>query len=275
MTEINNIYVRGAIGYTILINKQLNVKIMMIADMHDINEKCGDMFISDWLKKQKNMKLLLEEVPLTDINLKELWADADHTKKLRELYLNNLDKIIGLDIRGELVQFSWELLKDMYFPEITLKEYLKYLEQFFNLTHPFFIENISKLYNPTILTNNKLEITKQFNYCLKKFQEYKDDNKEYMMKTVQEIYELDKKILEPINTLLNNMMEFYTMMHLINCMSNDVNRFIIHKGLYHTSNLVKWLRKIYGFEIVEDAGLTVYENVETVEHNGCITIPNV
>jgi hypothetical protein len=270
-----NTYVRGGIGYTILINKDMKVKIMLIADMHSINEQCGDIFISDWLKKQKNMKLLLEEVPPSDINLKELWSEADHTQKLRELYIKNLDKIIGLDIRGELVKFSWELLKDMYFPAITLKEYLKDLESFFNLSHPFFKTHISTVYNQRILNNKKLELTKQYNYCLKQFNKFKNNNLDKMNITIQEIYQNNKDILEPINYLLNCIMEFYTVMHIFNCVSNGVNRFIIHKGLYHTSKLIKWLREIYGFEIVEEIGLTLYENVDLVEHNGCIKIPNI
>lgn len=272
---MTNTYVRGGIGYSILINKDMKVKIMLIADMHSINEKCGDMFITDWLKKQKDMKLLLEEVPPSDINLKELWSEADHTQKLRELYLNNLDKIIGLDIRGELVKFSWELLKDMYFPPITLKEYLKDLESFFNLSHPFLKTNISNIYNQRILTNKKLEITQQYNYCLKEFEEYKNNNLDKMNMTVQEIYQTNKDKLEPINDLLNSCMEFYTVMQIINCAANKVNRFIIHKGLYHTSKLVKWLKEIYGFKIIEEGGLTVYEEVDKTYHNGCIKIPNL
>jgi hypothetical protein len=272
---MQNTYVRGGIGYSILINKDMKVKIMLIADMHMINDQCGDMFISDWLKKQCNMKLLLEEVPPSNINLKELWSEADHTQKLRELYLNNLDKIVGLDIRGELVKFSWELLKDMYFPPITLKEYLNDLESFFNLSHPFFKTNIPSIYNNTILTNKKLEITKQYNYCFEEFNKYKRNNLDKMNITIQELYQKNKDNLEPINELLNSIMEFYTMMQVINCAANNINRFIIHKGLYHTSKLVKWLKKIYGFELVDQKGVTLYEDVDKVEHNGCIKIPNL
>ena len=272
---MNNTYVRGGIGYSILINKDMGVKIMLIADMHSISEECGDMFITDWLKKQKDMKLLLEEVPVSDINLKELWTGADHTQKLRELYLDNLDKIIGLDIRGELLRFSWELLKDMYFPPITLREYLKDLESFFKFTHPFFIKHIPTIYDSRILLNKKLEVTKQYKYCLKQFEKYKSNNLDNMNITVQQLYQTNPLVLEPLNNLLNCIMEFYTMMHIINCVSNNVNRFIIHKGLYHTSKLVKWLKQVYGFEIVEESGLTLYENVDKVEHNGCIKIPNI
>ena len=77
------IKVIGAVGYTILDNDK--IKIMIIADMHDVREKCGDIFISDWIKQQKNFKLLLEEVPQTDTKLKELWGSSPHTTNLRKL----------------------------------------------------------------------------------------------------------------------------------------------------------------------------------------------
>ena len=66
----NKIKVIGAVGYTILDNNK--IKLMVIADMHDITEKCGDIFISDWIKQQKNFKLLLD----VKINLGVLSDDA-------------------------------------------------------------------------------------------------------------------------------------------------------------------------------------------------------
>lgn len=269
----NKTYVRGAIGYTILKSKQN--KIMVIADMHDIKEKCGDMFISDWLKRQENFKLLLEEVPPSDINLKELWGDAEHTRKLRELYLNNLDKIVGLDIRGELMKFSWELLKDMYFPPITLQEYLTYFEQFFNFEHEFFLKDISELYNKDILLDKEVRMSIQFETILKLFNNFKEKYSDLMEKTVQEIFQTKKGILEELNFMSNMIMEFYTIMQVYKLSYNGINRFIIHKGLFHTSNIVDWLTKLYQFELIETDGLTEFDKIDLIKHSGCLRIPDI
>lgn len=269
----NKTYVRGAIGYTILKSKKN--KIMVIADMHDIKEKCGDMFISDWLKRQENFKLLLEEVPPSDVNLKELWGDADHTRKLRELYLNNIEKIVGLDIRGELLKFSWELLKDMYFPPITLQDYLIYFEQFFNFEHEFFLKDIPEIYNKDILLDEDVRMSIQFQSCLNKYKKFKTKHYDLMEKSVQEIYETNKEILEEINFMSNMIMEFYTIMQVYKLSLTGVNRFIIHKGLFHTSNIVNWLRQLYEFDLIETNGLTEFDKIDLIKHSGCLKIPNM
>jgi hypothetical protein len=269
----NKIKVIGAVGYTILDNNK--IKLMVIADMHDITEKCGDIFISDWIKQQKNFKLLLEEVPQTDIKLKELWSSSPHTTKLRKLYLDNYDKIVGLDIRGELLKFSWELLKDMQFPEITLDEYLKYLKLFFQIKHPFFLTNIPEIYNKSILlTKESKKIRKHFEYCKSKFDIFVNElnNKNLLNQKVQDIYKTNKKVLEEINLLLNEIMEFYTCMQLYKqCLLNN-NKFIIHKGLFHTSNLLVWFTNLYGFKILDNSGLTEFDKINEF-HNGCLDLP--
>ena len=267
----NKLKVIGAVGYTILDNN--NIKIMIIADMHNVTEKCGDMFISDWIKQQKNFKLLLEEVPQTDIKLKELWGSSPHTTKLRQLYLDNYDKIVGLDIRGELLKFSWELLKEMEFPEISLDEYLESIRLFFQIKHPFFIKNIPEIYNESILLSKESEkIRSHFEYCKNKFDKFINNNKNLLKVNVQDIYKTDKKVLEHINLLLNEIMEFYTCMQLYKqCLLNN-NKFIIHKGLFHTSNLLVWFTSLYGFKIISNSGLTDFDKVDEY-HTGCLDLP--
>lgn len=269
----NKTYVRGAIGYTILKSKQN--KIMVIADMHDIKETCGDMFISDWLKRQENFKLLLEEVPPSDVNLKELWINADHTRKLRELYLNNIEKIVGLDIRGELLKFSWELLKDMYFPPITLQDYLIYFEQFFYFEHEFFLKDIPEIYNKDILLDKEVRMSIQFDSCFNKYKIFKIKYSNRMGRTVQQIFQTDKEILEELNFMSNMIMEFYTIMQVYKLSYNGVNRFIIHKGLFHSSNIVNWLKDLYQFDLIETNGLTEFDKIDLVKHTGCLKIPNI
>lgn len=260
----------GAIGYSIL-NKKA-IKIMMIADMHKLSEKCGDTFISDWLKQQSNIKLLLEEVPVTDTKLKSLWSDAPHTNKLRELYLNNLDKIIGLDIRGELVDFSWQLLEEMNFDKIQLSDYLKHLELFFSFKHPFFKHHLKNIYKEGIINKDSL-IGKHFNKLKGNYNSFKINNKEFLNVFVQDIYKSNKNILETIDLMLNSIMEFYTLMQIYNSALLGNKKIIIHKGLFHTSNLKVWLTDLYKFDLLDDNGLTDFDKVDSIKHNGCFNIP--
>ncbi len=260
----------GAIGYSILNKKQ--IKIMVIADMHKLSEKCGDIFISEWLKRQHAIKLLLEEVPVTDTKLKELWSDAPHTKKLRELYLNNLDKIVGLDIRGELLDFSWELLEEMKFENIKLVDYLKYLELFFSFRHPFLKQNLPNIYKKDIINNETL-IGQHFDKLQKQYYDFKIKNKEYLNKFVQDIYNSNKDILEQINLILNSIMEFYTIMQIYNCALLGNKKIIIHKGLFHTSNLKAWLTDLYKFDLLDDNGLTEFDKIDKIKHTGCLKMP--
>jgi hypothetical protein len=266
-------YVRGVIGYTIL--KSKNIKVMVIADMHDIKDDCGDILISEWLKSQKNFKLLLEEVPPSDIKLKELWGDAEHVIQLRKLYLDNIDKIVGLDIRGELLKFSWELLKDMHFPLITLEKYLIYLEKFFNFKHKLFLKEIPEIYNKHILLDKTNKISIHYARILKIYKSFKQMYSNMMKKTVQEIYQENSYILKGLNFILNMIMEFYTIMQIYKLSLGKVNKFIIHKGLYHTSNIVKFLKELYNFDLIETDGLTDFDKVNFIEHNGCLKIPNI
>lgn len=285
----NKTHIRGAIGYSILENK--NKKIMVISDMHYIKDKCGKMFISDWLKKQKNFKLLLEEVPPTNVKLKELWDDKDnitHTKKLRNLYIDNIDKIVGLDTRGELLPFSWELLtdlkdfkdlKDLNFPQITLEEYLININNFFKFKHEFFLKDIPEIYKNDILTDKNIKISIQFDFCFNKYNEIKTTYSYLMNNYIQDIFKNknknEKNVLEEINILLNIIMEFYTIMQVYKLSLFGVNRFIIHAGLFHTSNIVKWLRHLYNFELIDTDGLTDFDKVNLTKHTGCLNIPNI
>jgi hypothetical protein len=273
-TNNTNHKIIGALGYTILNKNQ--IKVMIISDMHDVNEKCGDTYISDWLKKQQNIKLLLEEIPIYqnfDSNFKELFPSAPHTKKLRELYEKNYDKIVGIDIRGELIPFSWELLDGINPNEqLTLQEYLENLNRFFQLSHPFFIDKIYKIYKHSIINDPKSNIGIHFNICKTKFEKYKRENEEQMEILLQDIFNSDKQLLQEINQILCDCMELYTIMELYNQGLNGTRRFIIHAGLFHTSNIIKLFAEIYKFKIIDNNGLTNFDNIDKISHNGCNNI---
>jgi hypothetical protein len=269
----------GALGYTIL--KKNNIKIMLISDMHNVNEKCGDTYISDWLKRQQNIKLLLEEIPISQnkdydfsANFKELWPNASHTKKLRELYEKNSNKIVGLDIRGELIPFSWELLKDNHFESITLKDYLNDLNRFFKLSHPFFIEKLNKIYKQSIIKDPRSNIRVHFNLCRNKYNKYKRENEDIMNRNIEYIFNNNKEKLEEINQILCDCMELYTIMEIYNQGLKGTRRFIIHAGLFHTSNIKNLFTDIYKFKIIDNNGLTNFEDIENNNHNGCNMINN-
>jgi hypothetical protein len=264
----------GALGYTIL--KKNQIKIMIISDMHNVNEKCGDTYISDWLKKQQNIKLLLEEIPISekiDSKFKELFPSAPHTKKLRELYENNFDKIVGLDIRGELIPFSWELLDEINPNEqLTLEEYLSELNIFFKLSHPFFIKKINKIYKQSIIIDKRSNIGTHFKMCKNKFNKFNKDYKDFLQTNIRNIFDKNKELLQEINQILCDCMELYICMELYNQGLKGTRRFIIHAGLSHTSNLKKLLTDIYKFKILDNGGLTNFDDIESVSHNGCNTI---
>ena len=55
------------------------------------------------------------------------------------------------------------------------------------------------------------------------------------------------------------------------CLLNN-NKFIIHKGLFHTSNLLVWFTNLYGFNIIDNSGLTEFDKIDE-KHNGCSDLP--
>jgi hypothetical protein len=260
----NKTYVRGVIGYSILKSKQ--IKLILIADMHEINNNCGDENISDWLQRQKDFKILIEEVPENNYNIVELYSNSIHTKKLRELYLNNLNNIVGLDIRGELLDFSWELLDKMNFPEILFSDYLKNLDDFFSFKHKYFIKTVPKIYNENILKDNNSKLGQHFNICLDTYNNLKKNN---LNITVQDMYKNNKNILENINLLINQIMEFYTIIEIYSLALKKHKNFIVYMGLFHTSNIIKLLIQLYNFELINSNGLTDFDKVNTIDHNGC------
>ena len=155
MSKINdNINISGSIGYTVLTNNK-DKDILILADNHSQLPYCKNgKFVSDWMKSKNNSKILLEEVPRIGNNLKELWPDAPHTQKLKNLFLENSIEIDGVDVRPFLIPFSWELVEEVN--DIKLKEYLDLLDKFFMLEHPYFIKKLNKVYTKEYLDNSKL-----------------------------------------------------------------------------------------------------------------------
>lgn len=140
---MTNLNLYGTIGYTILQNSKQ--KIMIFADKHDKLPYCTNKTdIADWFKeKMHSSKILLEEVPRDSVNLEELWTDSEHTQDLKKLFLDNPEKINGLDIRPLLIPWSWELAngnESEY--KISMGKYLKKLNLFFCLKNAYLVNKM-------------------------------------------------------------------------------------------------------------------------------------
>ena len=68
-------------------------------------------------------------------------------------------------------------------------------------------------------------------------------------------------------------MEFYTMMQIYKSVSEGSEKIIIHEGLFHTSNLLEWMKDNYLFTVIDSSGLTQFDEIDTIKHNGCYNLP--
>ena len=248
----------GLIGYTYLRNDNNNPKfILVLSDNHSKLSYCNNYkIISEWLKEKIDYNnILLEEIPRNNVILKELFTDAYHTQKLKELFLNNPKLIHGIDIRTLLINFSWELLELTNMPDITLKLYLEKIDNFFNFNY-----------------DQNSEYYIQFKIIQNIYLDYKNKYIIYYNEQLLDIFNNNKIILEELNIILDNIMEFYIIINIFKNKSDNKN-IIIHTGLLHADKIVFWLTSTYLYTIVEEKGIT---NIETVESmpikNGCIEL---
>lgn len=275
MTEIS-----GAVGYTLLKHPDINESVLLFSDIHADVTYCNDpnsKEIHTLLDEctEKGVTVFLEEALREQgISLESLW-NAPHTEALRELNLTNY-KIIPVDIRSLLIPFSWELCKENT-PncEMTLREYLGNLDEFFNFQPS---ECIIKYILPAIkqslgYARTRKMLIVQF-YLLKKiFTKYIHSKKQYWDYTIGQLLREDKTdILEKINMILSMIMEWYIILLVNNCQSN----MIIHIGLAHSSNVLEILNSIYQYKIIKQAGInkmTDLKDVTTAQVSACVRGP--
>jgi hypothetical protein len=263
--------INGLIGYTYM--TKLDIKIILFADMHSIETECSNIYISDWIKKKidSNWKFLLEEVPRTpETKLKELFPLAIHTNKLKELYLKDPIKIIGIDIRGELVNYALELIDEIK-PNETLREYLSLLDIFFNLKHKTFIQNLKYYYKKENLTENNIAI--HFNFIYSSYEKFILKYKSLYDENISNIVHSNPSFIEELDIICSNIMEWYTIMKIFEEINLGYKKFIIHCGLYHSSNIKKFLLEYYNFTQIDDQGVTEYKHIDLKKHTGCLNIP--
>lgn len=252
----------GTIGYVLLSSPNEDRYVLILSDSHSQLPYCGNYIeISDWFKQninKLNVKLLLEEVPRTkDINLIDIFPNAEHTANLKKLYLDNPSLIHAIDIRNYLIPYSWET-KMLVSSNETLKEYLLLIEDFFNFKNV----DINKYldYNLNEQINSVKELKNNFDLIINKYNELKKINEKYMNQPIKNI---ENNILENINDINDMIMEFLVISKIYKLNNKNI---IIHTGLMHANAIVNLLLKYYSYEL---------RYKSNINYNGdCITIPN-
>jgi len=284
---MNNIFINGSIGYIYLKNSKNNNEILLLSDNHSSENYCRNQnknenkFISEWLETKKS-KILLEEVPRIQGNvLLELWS-SKHIKKLKDLYLkNNRKNIEGIDIRSQLVPFSLDIFKlekkdldkndDEYInllkKNITVKEYFKLLDLFFNYEHKYFIEKLEKTYLNLSLSLSLSLRVQENNELNQHFQILKENFNNLILKITNIFNSIDE-----INFLIDSIMEWYIIAKIDYHSKYNINKFIIHAGLNHTTNINNLLKKFYKYYDVKSDGETNIHKIKD-DNNNCLKLP--
>jgi len=258
-------HIYGTIGYTILKNN--NNKVIIFSDMHDTLKYCSKYItIGKWLKKKsKDSIILLEEVDRTKVKLKQLWPDAPHTQELKNLYLDNKDVIVPVDIRPQLIPFSWETLEcfksdDEKACNMLLKEWLSDLISFFELKNIYINDKLGDIYDK--------ETLEHFGLIQSNFKEFMYSNFNFLDKKIGFIALNKPDFIDKINAILSDAMEWFSCALIKK--NNNNKMVIIHAGLAHTTKINKWLSTIYGYENIKNYGLVdITESEERPEH-GCV-----
>jgi hypothetical protein len=266
MFKTNDININGSIGYTLLENGKN--KVLILSDMHSELPYCekNGIFVSDWMKSKTKSKILLEEVPRTDSTLKELWPSSPHTQKLKELYLGNSIVINGVDVRPFLIPYSWELMNEpnIKIPIYNLRKYMEFIDNFFQIKHDYMKKELKNVYTKKYLYKSKLG--DHFSEMKKNVLEYIRSNKNLLNTPISKI---DKNILEKINIIISNIMEWYIIAKIY---EQDNNNFVVHAGLLHTSNLNSLLIKKYNYKLINFDGIIDIEDGDK-KSNGCLKLP--
>ncbi len=268
-------YISGSVGYTLLKHKYNNKYVLILADVHDGVSYCSqdsemiDIFLGKSVNKND---ILLEEVFREKLNLKELWPSAHHTRKLKELNINN-NKIKPVDLRPMLLPFSWELSElSTDISDMPLIKYIEGIENLLNLKE-------SKLFTTYILPEMRklkdkedfrVSLVTHFNEIKDIFNEYKTKYNKYLFEKVIVIYKTNQHILELINNMLSMIMEWFVVL----CIHNSTNNTIVHMGLAHSERLIELLEEVYQFEIVSAEGINKMIDIIDDYPKSCIYIPS-
>lgn len=270
---MSNIY--GTVGYAFLKSNHFKNYILVLADVHSKLPYCDNKInISEWFYKNKtNSNILLEEVPRNSIILKELWPESEHTQELKHFFINNPDIVHAIDIRPLLIPFSWELNLINNNNNINLVEYIKLINDFFNVDSEIIKNNIINVYNKEYLNNSPLG--NHFNDINIKYKNFINKNNAYLNLSINEIYNKKKHILEELNYLLDSIMEWFAIAKMFNF--NNKKNMIIHTGLFHSNQIIIALIKYYFYSIESIDGINTISQIienDNIEFN-CINLPKI
>ena len=266
---MTNIY--GSVGYTLLRNKYNTI--LIFADVHSKLSYCENKIdISDWFRDNMNFtNVLLEEVPRDGVELNELWTESEHTQKLKNLFLQNSKLIHAIDIRPYLIPFSWEMC-ELKNDNIIFRDYLNKISIFFKLEDDYFKNNLSLVYNEKYLMNN-IHLGKHFLELHILFNLYKEKHMNHMGKNICDLVKENKSILEEFNSILDSIMEWFTIAKMFQLKFNKKN-VIIHTGLYHSDNIRNKLMELYDYKIIDINGINTIKDIENYKnYSGCVSVP--
>jgi hypothetical protein len=207
----SNIY--GTIGFTLLTNNE-NHQVLIFADSHNVLDACpNNISIDKWLEKKMSSSLvLLEEVDRNGVELGELFTSSPHTQKLKQLFINNQNDIIPVDIRPEYIPYSWPIVRnDISLHNETLGNYIR-------KTHDFFLLNDKYMRNK--LPEYEINIIKDIHLCehfyiiQKKFYVFTKKYKNLVHSKIIDIIKQDTKCLEEFDEILDSVMEWYILYNI-------------------------------------------------------------
>jgi hypothetical protein len=273
-------YLSGATGYTIL--SKNNKDILLLADIHDGVNYCSrnqpHVKIRDFLKNKKNnFQILLEEsINDPDLNLTDLWPNAEHTRQLKILKENDKN-IIPTDIRPYLIPFSWQLAEssenseytsaNQKYKELLINKYLFYFSEFFKHRGKTFERFILPYYE--FIEKDDMRILINIFETIKNL--FIKLSKKYENLTLNQILKKDEDYMHSIDNINSLIMEYYILLLIF---SNKKDS-IIHTGLAHSTRIKSILVDEFKFKIVEDVSMTQIENYTGSDNtNACILNPS-
>jgi hypothetical protein len=256
----------GLIGYTIL--EKDGKKVLVMADRHDELPPCNYDYVSvaEWMKTKFNTSdILLEEVERSpDHTLKELWDTSIHTQELKNLYLNNTNIVVPIDIRNDYIPYSWEIFnKDDKDHDITVGQYLQNINTFFTLK----CEKLKKqlnIYNTNLL--RKTSLGRYYLMLKKEYRKFIDTNRNYLAQKMKNVNR--HKIFNTFNDILHGILEWYSIARIVNSNKNS----IIHTGLAHSEKIVEHLQKLFGYKIINSQGTNTMDQLNQTGIS-CFALP--
>jgi hypothetical protein len=258
----------GLIGYTVLTNGTKYILIM--ADKHDQLPPCNyDYYnIAEWLKtKSIKSDILLEEVERNEHELGELW-ESSHTQDLKNLYLNNTKIIIPIDIRNDYIPYSIEVFdKNDLDHNILLYQYIIYVNNFFCMKDPKLIKKF-RYYNALYLANTHLGsyfLLLKDNYA--KFVEKYND---YLYEKMEIIINNNIDIINEFSDILHSLLEWYAIARIVYSSKKSI---ICHTGLFHSERIVKYLKELFNYNIIDQQGTNTITQLNT-SVTSCFRLPH-